>query len=171
MAQETVETDAYIEGQENESMQLVVFQLGGEEFGVDIMQVQEIIRMHQGTRIPQAPDYVKGVINIRGNIIVVINLEKILDLPTKEEDDDNRIIVVEIGGNILGMTVDSVSEVLSISKSNVEPAPDMITSKINSDFIKGVGKLDDRLLILLDLENVLTIKQLADVSEVSAARG
>jgi purine-binding chemotaxis protein CheW len=171
MNQTYLKTESESNENETESMQLVVFQLGDEEFGVDIMQVQEIIRMHHGTRIPQAPDYVKGVINIRGNIIVVIDLSRILGLTTKEEDDDNRIIVVEIGGNILGMTVDSVSEVLSIPESNIEPTPDMITSKINSDFIKGVGKLDDRLLILLDLEKVLSSKQLADVSEASAAQG
>ncbi len=147
-------------------LQLVVFQLGGEEFGVDIMQVQEIIRMPDTTRIPRAPDYVKGVINLRGKIIVVINLDTKFGIESKELDEDSRIIIIEVGNNIIGMVVDSVSEVTRLPASNVEKAPEIITSKIKAEYIMGVGKLDERLLILLDLEKVLGDEEVAEVSEI-----
>jgi purine-binding chemotaxis protein CheW len=152
-------------------LQLVIFQLGGEEFGVEIMQVQEIIRMPDITRIPQSPEYVEGVINLRGKIIVVINLNTKFDLHSKELDADSRIIIVEIGENVVGMIVDSVSEVLRLSTSSVEPAPDIISTKIKADYLKGVGKLDERLLILLDLEKVLNDDEMAQLESVSEMHG
>ena len=151
---------------ESDLLQLVIFQLGGEEFGVEIMQVQEIIRMPEITRIPQSPEYVEGVINLRGKIIVVINLDSRFALNSKELDDDSRIIIVEVGDNVIGIIVDSVSEVLRLSTSNVEPAPEIISTKIKADYLKGVGKLDDRLLILLDLEKVLSDEELSQVADV-----
>lgn len=152
-------------------LQLVIFQLGGEEFGVEIMQVQEIIRMPDITRIPQSPEYVEGVINLRGKIIVVINLDTKFDLHSKKIDDDSRIIIVEVGDNVVGMVVDSVSEVLRLSTSNVEPAPEIISAKIKADYLKGVGKLDDRLLILLDLERVLSDDEMSQLESVSEMHG
>ena len=152
-------------------LQLVIFQLGGEEFGVEIMQVQEIIRMPEITRIPQSPEYVEGVINLRGKIIVVINLDTRFDLNSKELDDDSRIIIVEVGENVVGMIVDSVSEVLRLATSNVEAAPEIISSKIKADYLKGVGKLDDRLLILLDLERVLSEEEMSKVAVVGEMHG
>ena len=152
-------------------LQLVIFQLGGEEFGVEIMQVQEIIRMPEITRIPQSPGYVEGVINLRGKIIVVINLDTRFGLNSKELDDDSRIIIVEVGDNVVGMVVDSVSEVLRLSMSNVEPAPEIISTKIRADYLKGVGKLDDRLLILLDLERVLSEEEMSQVASVGEMHG
>ena len=151
---------------ESDLLQLVIFQLGGEEFGVEIMQVQEIIRMPEITRIPQSPEYVEGVINLRGKIIVVINLDNRFALNSKELDDDSRIIIVEVGDNVIGIIVDSVSEVLRLSASNVDPAPEIISTKIKADYLKGVGKLDDRLLILLDLEKVLSDEELSQVATV-----
>ena len=152
-------------------LQLVIFQLGGEEFGVEIMQVQEIIRMPEITRIPQSPEYVEGVINLRGKIIVVINLDTRFGLNSKELDDDSRIIIVEVGDNVVGMVVDSVSEVLRLSTSNVEQAPEIISTKIRADYLKGVGKLDDRLLILLDLERVLSDEEMSQVAAVGEMHG
>ena len=152
-------------------LQLVVFQLGGEEFGVEIMQVQEIIRMPDLTRIPQSPEYVEGVINLRGKIIVVVNLDTKFALHSKELDEDSRIIIVEVGGNVVGMVVDSVSEVMRLSASNVEPAPDIISTKVKADYLKGVGKLDERLLILLDLERVLNEDEMAQVESVGEIHG
>ena len=152
-------------------LQLVVFQLGGEEFGVEIMQVQEIIRMPEITRIPQSPEYVEGVINLRGKIIVVINLDTRFDLNSKELDDDSRIIIVEVGDDVVGMVVDSVSEVLRLATSSVEPAPELISAKIKADYLKGVGKLDDRLLILLDLERVLSEVEMSQVAAVGEMHG
>ncbi|KXS44313.1 MAG: CheW protein [Methanolobus sp. T82-4] len=148
-------------------LQLVIFQLGGEEFGVEIVKVQEIIRMPEITQIPQSPDFVEGVINLRGNVIVVVNLEKRFNLNLKDADDNSRVIVVEIGNNVVGMIVDSVNEVLRIPKSSVEPAPDLVLSQISRDYIKGVGKINERLLILLDLAKVLTIEEMNEVAALA----
>ncbi|WP_292471592.1 chemotaxis protein CheW [Methanolobus sp.] len=147
----------------DELLQMVVFQLGGEEFGVGIMKVQEIIRMPEITQIPQSPEYVEGVINLRGKIIVVLNLDKRFNLRSKDIDEHSRIIVVEIGDNVVGMIVDSVNEVLRIPASNIDPAPELVMSNVSKDYITGVGKLDDRLLILLDLSKVLNKKEVEDI--------
>jgi len=167
----TQETTLNSEESAENLLQLVIFQLAGEEFGVEIMQVQEIIRMPDITRIPQSPDYVEGVINLRGKIIVVINLDTRFDLQSKELDENSRIIIVEVGENVVGMVVDSVSEVLRLSTANVEPAPEIITAKIHVDYLRGVGKLDDRLLILLDLEKVLSAEEMAQVAAVGEMHG
>lgn len=137
-----------------ELLQLVSFKIGKEEFGVDILQVQEINRMMNLTKVPNSPSYVDGVVNLRGRIIPVMNLRTKLNLEKKEYDSDTRIIVVEICGKTLGFTVDEVSEVLRIPKNITEAPPEMIAD-IDSKFIRAIGKLDDRLLILLDLEKIL----------------
>jgi purine-binding chemotaxis protein CheW len=167
----THERSIHIEESAGDLLQLVIFQLGVEEFGVEIMQVQEIIRMPDITRIPQSPEYVEGVINLRGKIIVVINLDTRFGLELKELDENSRIIIVEVGGSVVGMIVDSVSEVLRIPAANVEPAPEIIKAKIHADYLKGVGKLDDRLLILLDLEKVLTEEEMTHVSSIGEMQG
>lgn len=141
---------------DSDLLQLVIFQLGDEEFGVDIMAVQEIIKMPAITAIPQVPEYVAGVINLRGRIIVVIDLGKKFNILSSEKNEEYKVIVVELGDQVIGMMVDSVSEVLRIPGTNVDPAPDIIASAVSSNYIQGVGKLDDRLLILLDLRNVLS---------------
>jgi purine-binding chemotaxis protein CheW len=137
-------------------LQLVIFKLGTEEFGINIMQVQEIIRIPEITRIPRSPDYIKGVINLRGKIIVVMNLDSRFHMSSNVLTDESRIIVVDIEGNTVGIVVDSVSEVIRMDGANVDPTPEIISQTINAEYLKGVGKIDDRMLILLDLENVLS---------------
>ncbi|MGD9779240.1 chemotaxis protein CheW [Methanomethylovorans sp.] len=149
------ETGLKKETRSEELLQLVVFQLGEEEFGLEIMQVQEIIRIPEITRIPHSPDYVKGVINLRGKIITVINLDTRFGMEQKVHDDNSRIIVAEVDENVVGMVVDSVSEVLRLPLSTVEPVPEIISTKINANYLKGVGKLEDRMLILLDITKVV----------------
>lgn len=139
----------------SELLQLVSFVLGNEEFGVDILCVQEINRMLQITKVPNSPVYVDGVINLRGRVIPVIDLRQKLGLPRKEHDNNTRIIVVEVNNKTVGFVVDGVREVLRIPRSITE-APPEIASGINSEFIKSVGKLEDRLLILIDLEKILS---------------
>jgi len=145
-----------------DQLQLVTFRIGNEEFGVNILAVQEINRMLQITRVPQSPPDVEGVINLRGRIIPIIDLRKRFGSADKELDQDNRIIVVEVQQRILGFIVDGVHEVLRISSSIVEAAPSMTTS-IDSDYIEGVGKLEDRLLILLDLKRLFNLEQIDQV--------
>lgn len=138
-----------------EVLQLVTFNLGNEEYAVDILKVQEINRMAGITSIPNAPSYIEGVINLRGKVIPVINLRKRFGLDSKEIDSHSRIMVVDVGTTI-GLIVDSVSEVLRLSSDTVEPPPPMTANNNgSSEYIKGVGKLADRLLILLDIEKLL----------------
>jgi purine-binding chemotaxis protein CheW len=144
-------------------LQLVSFNIGTEEFGVDILKVQEINRMVEITRVPQAPHYVEGVINLRGKVIPIVDLRKRFGLELKEHDKNTRIVVVDIGGNIMGMIVDSVSEVLRLPASTIEPPPEIVTG-VNSEYIKGVAKLEDRLLIFLDLSRVIDAEEMAAVA-------
>ena len=138
----------------NGLLQLVTFRVEGEEFGVDILRVQEIIRSMEVTRVPKAPDFVEGVINLRGKVIPIIDLRKRFGIGQKAHDRDTRIIVMEISSAVVGFVVDSVSEVLRLPAETVEPTPSVVAS-IDSDYISGVGKLDDRLLILLELDRLL----------------
>ncbi len=138
----------------NELLQLVTFKLDVEEFGIDILRVQEIIRIMSITKVPNSPEFVEGVINLRGRVIPVINLRRRLMLPTIEKDNKTRVIVVELSDKTVGFIVDEVNEVLRIPKSITEPPPEM-TAGIDSDYITSVGKLEDRLLILLDIEKLV----------------
>ncbi|HCR13261.1 MULTISPECIES: chemotaxis protein CheW [Solidesulfovibrio] len=141
--------------QDAELLQLVTFSIGEEEFGVDILSVQEIIRMMDITKVPRAPEFVEGVINLRGKVIPIIDLRRRFGLSTRDHDKHTRIIVIEINNMIVGFVVDSVSEVLRIPASTVEPPPPVV-SGLESEYISGVGKLEDRLLILLDLNKLLS---------------
>ncbi|HEY9205400.1 MAG TPA: chemotaxis protein CheW [Candidatus Methanoperedens sp.] len=163
MAEQNQEAKTAADGE----LQLVVFTIGSEEFGVEIMNVQEIIRMTNITKIPQAPGYIRGIINLRGRIIVVINLNVIMGMESKEQDENTRIIVASIGETVMGFVVDSVSEVIRLQQKNVEPAPPVIASRIGTEYVLGVGKLDNRLLILLNLDKVLGAKELHSIQSIS----
>ncbi len=146
-------------------LQLVSFNIGEEEFGVDILRVQEINRMVDVTRVPNAPDYVVGVINLRGKVIPIIDLRRRLGMPPKEYDKDTRIVVIEIDGKVIGFIVDSVNEVIRIKSEITEPPPPMVAG-IDSEYITAIGKLEDRLLILLDLNRILSAKQQEELKEL-----
>lgn len=138
-----------------ELLQLVTFRLGNEEFSLDILRVQEIIRHMELTRVPRTPEFVDGVINLRGRVIPVLDLRKRFGLPSDEHTSETRIIVVDVDNRTVGLKVDAVSEVLRLPADTVEPPPAIVTGA-ESDYIKGVGKLDGRLLILLDVEKILS---------------
>lgn len=147
----------------SDELQLVSFNIGTEEFGVEILKVQEINRMVEITKVPQAPHYVEGVINLRGKVIPIIDLRKRFNLDVKEYDKNTRIVVVDISGSIMGMIVDAVSEVLRLPSSTIEPPPEIVTG-LNAEYIKGVAKLEDRLLIFLDLSRVIDAAEMASMS-------
>ncbi|WP_448522296.1 chemotaxis protein CheW [Schleiferia thermophila] len=149
-----------------ELLQLVSFLIGNEEFGVDILFVQEINRMIQITKVPNSPEFVEGVINLRGRVIPVIDLRCKLGIQKKEHDKKTRIIVVEIKEKTVGFIVDAVNEVLRIPRNITEPPPPMVTG-INSEFIEAVGKLEDRLLILLNLEEFLSSSEISVVEKIN----
>ncbi len=154
--------------QSNEAIyQLVSFVIENEEFGVDILKVQEIIRTVEITRVPKAPDFVEGVINLRGKIVPVIDLRKRFGMAQREHDNETRIVVVELIDKVVGFLVDKVKEVIRVEKSVIEPPPELTTS-IDSNYITGVAKLQDRLLILLELNRVLSSDEQEKLSEVEA---
>jgi len=142
----------------NGEIQLVVFKLGREEYGVSILQVQEIKRITEITRVPHTPDYIKGVINLRGSVLPVIDLKKRLNLPQQECTEDARIIIVKVKEISVGMIVDAVSEVMTINEENID-TPNAVAGSVAANYLSGVGKLEDRLLILLNLETITGIGQ------------
>ncbi len=150
-------------------MQLVVFRLGNEEFGADISQVREIIKVGEITSIPQAPQYIHGVINLRGQVTTVVNLRRRLGMPDRDTDNNSRIVVVESDRGTMGMMVDSVTEVKYISGEQVEPFGSMLSGGEAQGCILGVCKLKDHLLILVDLkkalDGVITVKPAENACE------
>jgi len=139
----------------SDTIQVVSFRLGSEEYGVDIAQVQEINRMVAITHVPRAPQFMEGVINLRGQLIPIIDLRARFGMPRAEHTKNTRIVVTEIGSKRVGMVVDSVSEVLRLPVEQIEAAPDMIAG-VDTEYIRGVGKIEHRLIILLDLAKIIT---------------
>ncbi len=137
-----------------DEQQLVVFQLGAELYGVEIARVHEIIRLQTVTRVPHAPAFVEGVINLRGKVIPVVDLRRRFGLPLADHTRASRIVVVEIGDQVVGIVVDGVSEVLRVNKGTIEP-PSPVVAGIESDYLHGIAKLPERLVILLNLDRVL----------------
>ena len=135
--------------------QLVVFDLAKQHYGVDIGTVREIIRMQEITHVPDAPDFVEGLINLRSKVIPVIDLRKRFGLEAGEETKETRIVVVDIAGENIGVIVDAVNEVMRISENTIEEASELVTTE-HSYYMEGIAKLGDKLLILLDLNRVLS---------------
>lgn len=140
----------------NNEFQIVVFKLGREDYGISILQVQEIKRMADITRVPHAPDFITGVINLRGSVLPVLDLKKRLDLPAGDYTDSTRIVIVKVEDIVVGMIVDAVLEVTTLNTASVEP-PQTVVNGVNAQYLEGVGKLDDRLLILLNLETIIGV--------------
>lgn len=138
---------------ENE-FQLVVFKLGQEEYAVDIQYVQEIIRLLHITRVPKAPYFIEGVVNLRGNIIPVVNLRKRFGVPQVPTDENTKIVILKVDGIEAGIIVDGVSEVLRLPETAVEPPP-KVTENINQDYLEGIGKLEDRLFMFLEPKKII----------------
>ncbi len=141
---------------DNGEEQVVVFDLAGESYGIEIGHVQEIIRLPAITSVPRAPAFVEGVVNLRGRVIPVINLRARFGLPDGERGRASRIVVLETGGQTVGALVDAVSEVLRIPRETIEP-PGATLQGPETAHLRGIAKLEDRLVILLDLETVFDL--------------
>ncbi len=136
------------------TMQLVSFRLAQEEYGVEITKVREIILMGEITRVPQTPPYVKGLINLRSTVIPVIDLRIRFGLSEDELTDESRIMVINVGNKTIGIIVDAVSEVLRVSKEQIAPPPPTVAG-LGQEYLTGLVRLEDQLLILLDIDHLL----------------
>ncbi len=132
-----------------EEIQLVIFRLGAEEYAFDILMVQEIKRMTDITRVPHTPEYIKGVINLRGSVLPVLDLKIRMNLPETPITEDTRIIIIKMEKVLVGMLVDSVSEVVTLNSSEIE-LPQGNSGIVAENYVSGIGKIDQRLLIILD---------------------
>lgn len=148
--------------------QLVVFELSSEYYGVDIHRVESIIKMQEITSVPHAPEFVDGVINLRGEVLPVVDLRCRFGLDSIDNTKDTRIVVVAIDDMKVGMVVDGVSEVLNINSAEIEPPSPMVTT-VDSGFIEGIAKQEKRLVILVDLAKVLTVQEAKELKSMPSA--
>jgi len=155
---QTRNTNENAVGENHGTLQLVSFQLANELYGIEIIKVREIILITEITRIPQTPDYVKGLINLRSSVIPVIDLRGLFDLPNGDLTDESRIMVTQAGGRTIGIVVDAVSEVLRVKRDQIAPPPPTIAT-LGRDYLTGLVRLEKQLLILLDIEKILTHEQ------------
>tara|TARA_R110001606_G_scaffold361754_7_gene515295 strand:- start:210411 stop:210890 length:480 start_codon:yes stop_codon:yes gene_type:complete len=147
-------------------LQWVTYQLEDETYGINVMQVQEVLRITEIAPVPGAPCYVLGIINLRGNVVTVIDTRSRFGLMAKENNDDqSRIIIVEVNGNVIGMLVDSVAEVVYLHQSEIDSVPN-VNNDESSRFIQGVCSREDQLLILVDVNRLLAEEELSDLSVV-----
>jgi purine-binding chemotaxis protein CheW len=144
-------------------LQWVTCQLEDETYGINVMQVQEVLRLSEIAPVPGAPDYVIGIINLRGNVVTVIDTRRRFGLAPAESSESSRIIIIEANDNVIGMLVDSVAEVVYLHQSEIDTAPN-VSSDDSSRFIQGVSSRDQQLLILIDVNKLLTEEEIADYS-------
>jgi len=146
--------------------QLVVFRMEKEEFACNINDVREVLKMIRVTPLPRSLDFVEGVINLRGDVIPVIDLRKRFGLAEAERTDESRIIIVEVEDRMVGLTVDSVTEVIRLMQNQIQDAPTQVAGG-KTDLIMGVGKIEERMLIILNLDKILTSEEQVALSNVS----
>ena len=146
--------------------QILVFSLANDELGLDISCVREVLRPQEIHPLPQAPDFIEGVINLRGHIIAVIDLRKRLNVKEIEDRSNMRIIVCKIKRFIVGLVVNSVSEIITLSEENIGPTPEVVSMQIDEDFMSGIARLGERIIVILDLENILTRDEITKLSKI-----
>lgn len=147
--------------------EFLAFTMGQEEYGLDILRVQEIRGYEAVTKLANAPDYFKGVVNLRGIIVPVIDMRIRFNLGTPTYDEFTIVIVLNISGKVMGMVVDSVSDVTTLTAEQIRPAPDM-GSAMNTDYLIGLGTLDERLLILIDIDKLMSSEEIGLVAKLAA---
>jgi len=150
------------------SHQLVIFGVNEESFGVEITQVKEIIRPMEIYKIPNTPDFIEGLINLRGKVHTIFNLRKKFNLPNRDFDDNTKIIIVGIDSLVVGFIVDEVSEIVRIEDEDIESTPRAIVSE-SREFLSGVAKMGDKIILLLDLNKALSIEEVEGAKKVSGA--
>jgi len=149
----------------NPILRWVTFKLEKEKYGINVMQVQEVLRVTEIAPVPGAPNYVLGIINLRGNVVTVIDTRSRFGLPTKEMDDSTRIVIIEAEEQVVGILVDSVAEVVDLRLNELDSAPNVGTDE-SAKFIQGVASLDGELLIIVDLNKLLNDDQWREMSSM-----
>ncbi len=147
--------------------EFLAFTLGKEEYGIHILKVQELRGYEEPTRIANAPDFIKGVVNLRGIIVPIIDMRIKFNLGTPTYDQFTVVIILNIGGRIVGMVVDSVSDVITLSPEQIKPAPEMGTA-LNTDYLIGLGTVDQRMLILVDIDKLMSSTEMGLIEKISA---
>lgn len=147
------------------TLQQVIFKLDNEEYGLDIMKVNGIEKCHEVVKVPNAPQYVEGMINLRGEVLPIYSLRKKFNLADKEKTEDNKIIVTVSNGIKVGFVVDSVTEILHIDEQQVEEAPKLVTG-INRRYIKSVAKIDNRMVVLIDIDLIVSDEEQIALGQV-----
>lgn len=153
------------ENNDDSIIQWVTFHLENEKYGIKVMQVQEVLRMTEIAPVPGAPHYVLGIINLRGNVVTVIDTRRRFGLPDAESDDETRIVIIEADNNVVGILVDSVAEVVDLKTSEIETAPNVGNDE-SSKYIQGVSSRDDELLILVDVNKLLSDEEWQEVASL-----
>ena len=151
----------------NGRLEIVTFTLGAEEYGIDIQKVQELRGYDAVTRIANAPTFIKGVVNLRGIIVPIIDMRVKLNLGDVTYDQFTVVIVLNIGGRVVGMVVDSVSDVITLSAEQIKPAPEM-GSVLDADYLIGLGTLEERMLILVDIDRLMSSDEMGLVEKLAA---
>ena len=154
-----------VENNDDSIIQWVTFHLENEKYGIKVMQVQEVLRMTEIAPVPGAPHYVLGIINLRGNVVTVIDTRRRFGLPDAETDDETRIVIIEADNNVVGILVDSVAEVVDLKSSEIETAPNVGNDE-SSKYIQGVSSRDDELLILVDVNKLLSDEEWQEVASL-----
>ena len=161
--------EAILDADRAEDMkQFISFSVGDEEYGLELLRVKEVIRVKEITWLPKAPSFVKGIINLRGDVIPIIDLRDRFGLEAREETDATRVIVAEVEERLVGMVVDSASQVVRISIAQIDSPPPVL-DKFSHELIAGVGKVGDRLIILLQAEAILTVEEMDELSAVETS--
>jgi len=146
-----------------EMKQLISFTVGAEEYGLELLRVKEVIRMRQITWLPKAPSCVKGIINLRGDIIPIVDLRERFGLQPQEQTAMTRVIVVEVEGMPVGMVVDSASQVVRVPADQFDPPP-TVMGGASREFITSVGKMGDKLVIMIDVDRILSIEEMSGIA-------
>ena len=145
--------------------QIINFSVGTEEYGVDIHTMKEVIRIREITPLPKAPHFVKGVINLRGDVIPIIDLREKFGLEQREYTEATRVMVVEVEKRMIGLVVDSVSHVIRLGEGQIDPTPPLVGG-VSSEYIRGVGKLDERLIVLLNIDRIITAEEKIELQKM-----
>ncbi|MGX9459948.1 chemotaxis protein CheW [Shewanella sp. A14] len=152
-------------GKDDVVLQWVIFKLDNETYGINVMQVQEILRYTEIAPVPGAPDYVLGIINLRGNVVTVIDTRSRFGLPSAELDDSTRVVIIEAEKQVIGILVDSVAEVVYLRRSEIDNAPNVGTEE-SAKYIQGVSNRDNELLILVDLDKLLSDEEWVELTQL-----